>query len=198
MFNSLRAPLKLDKTKRLMIPSLGENTKPGIPIIEQVTGPKPESGTNKVKKQGRRQAITTVILTLLGLNFIISKAALPSSFKPVLGKRERNKERETFLEQHGNHCQKYTLKTEAGPDLDAMAIFNDGNNKDNFKNQNAEGQKWIILFNSNGVNYESQLEFAKEYGEKVGVNILVFNYRGVGDSKGNPTCGKDLVQDGIN
>lgn len=59
-----------------------------------------------------------------------------------------------------------------------------------------EEQRWIIYFCGNGDLYERQMEFAHEYGERVGANVLLFNYRGVGQSQGFPMRPEELVLDG--
>jgi len=56
--------------------------------------------------------------------------------------------------------------------------------------------RWAIWTNANGVLYEQNLVFLRVYGMKLGVNVLTFNYRGVGDSTGWPFNAMDLVKDG--
>lgn len=45
-------------------------------------------------------------------------------------------------------------------------------------------KQWVIWTNANGVPYEQNLVFLYEYCNKLGVNVLSFNYRGVGQSTG--------------
>lgn len=56
--------------------------------------------------------------------------------------------------------------------------------------------KWLIYFLPNAANAESSLRYANYLSNELGVNVLVFNYRGVGDSTGFPTSADDLIQDG--
>lgn len=44
--------------------------------------------------------------------------------------------------------------------------------------------RWVIWTNANGVPYEQNLDFLLNYSDKLTVNILTFNYRGVGQSSG--------------
>lgn len=59
-----------------------------------------------------------------------------------------------------------------------------------------QSEKYIIWLNGLGGCYESQLERLGEYADTLEANVLVFNYRGVGDSTSNrPVRPKDLVTD---
>lgn len=53
---------------------------------------------------------------------------------------------------------------------------------------------WIVHFPGNAVFMEEML---KETKNNKNVNFLMANYRGVGESKGSPSCFQDLVNDGI-
>lgn len=57
-------------------------------------------------------------------------------------------------------------------------------------------KKWIIYFLPNGEVAEDVLPIARQMADDCSVNILVFNYRGVGRSTGFPVCSQDLVADG--
>ena len=60
----------------------------------------------------------------------------------------------------------------------------------------ARETRWLVWLNANGVCYEEVMEeIASAWGGVA--NILLFNYRGVGLSEGNPRVGDDLVDDGI-
>lgn len=59
-----------------------------------------------------------------------------------------------------------------------------------------ESEKYVIWLNGIGADYEGKLADACVYADTVSANILVFNYRGNGDSTTNgPTKPKDLVTD---
>ncbi len=88
----------------------------------------------------------------------------------------------------------FELTTGDGARIDGMTIFKDEKSKENF-NQGNSDQKWIILVNGNADHYENKLDFVKGYGQEVGANVLVFNYRGVGRSEKEPVKADDLVQD---
>jgi len=57
-------------------------------------------------------------------------------------------------------------------------------------------QRWIIWLNANGMSWEDSTTFSIGYASLVGVNLLLFNYRGVGNSQGQTTCAADLIRDG--
>jgi len=58
-------------------------------------------------------------------------------------------------------------------------------------------EKWIIIFNGVGDQYEGHLKALEQLAEDVGANVLTFNYRGVGDSKGKKAkSAQELVDDG--
>lgn len=69
--------------------------------------------------------------------------------------------------------------------LDGMLLRNEGN----------QSNRWILWLNANGVVYEQNLEFALEYATALNANILVFNYRGVGESTGWPSTANNLADD---
>ena len=54
----------------------------------------------------------------------------------------------------------------------------------------------MIWFNANGVVMEQILPFIAAYAQDVGVNAIVFNYRGVGASTGWPYTADLLTADG--
>lgn len=59
-----------------------------------------------------------------------------------------------------------------------------------------ESKKYVIWLNGLGEDYEGKLTEACIYADKVQANILLFNYRGCGDSTTDgPTKPKDLVTD---
>lgn len=55
---------------------------------------------------------------------------------------------------------------------------------------------YLVVFQPNEVHYEEFLEEAKTLGQELQKNIVLFNYRGVGESTGEATKAKDLVNDG--
>lgn len=56
--------------------------------------------------------------------------------------------------------------------------------------------KYIVIFNGMKDNYEKHLKAALNLAEDVGANVVVFNYRGVGESDGRAYSAKDLIEDG--
>jgi hypothetical protein len=55
---------------------------------------------------------------------------------------------------------------------------------------------WMIWFNPNAALYEDVMPFCQNYGDAMGSNVLVFNYRGVGNSESYIHCAHDMVKDG--
>lgn len=61
---------------------------------------------------------------------------------------------------------------------------------------NPSSKKWLVYFCGNGMTYQDAYEELKEYATDLGVNLLVFNYRGVGHSEGRPVGFNHLLTDG--
>jgi len=57
---------------------------------------------------------------------------------------------------------------------------------------------WIVYSNANGVCYEHILRYTSNLGQMFDKNIIVYNYRGVADSKGSCNNTFDMVEDLIN
>ena len=63
--------------------------------------------------------------------------------------------------------------------------------------ENQKGsKKWIVYFLPNRGLAEASLKLAKNMSEELNANVLVFNYRGFGNSTGHPSGADDLVDDG--
>lgn len=57
-------------------------------------------------------------------------------------------------------------------------------------------KNWLVYFCGNGMVYQDAFDEIKRIAKKTHANLLVFNYRGVGFSKGNPAGFTDLLVDG--
>jgi predicted alpha/beta hydrolase len=57
-------------------------------------------------------------------------------------------------------------------------------------------ERWIMWFLGNGEVYEMMLQDFQTLAAFAGMNILVFNYRGVNHSEGRLVQAWDLVEDG--
>ena len=55
-----------------------------------------------------------------------------------------------------------------------------------------ETKKTVIYCNPNAGVYETNSDIVEYYRNEIGVNLLVFNYRGVGESEGRPTTARTL------
>lgn len=92
--------------------------------------------------------------------------------------------KQAFTRDPKNRAESISFETEDNIKIDGLTIRNGSSNK------------WIIFMNPNAMCYETNLNFLHEYGRTTGVNILAFNYRGVGESEGYPAGIEDLVKDG--
>jgi hypothetical protein len=91
----------------------------------------------------------------------------------------------TFL---NDMVEKISIKTIDGENLDGMIL------KAPCSNNPKKTEIWL---NGQGQSYESRLIDAMEYSEKTGNHILLFNYRGCGDSTGTPMSANDFVRDAL-
>lgn len=57
------------------------------------------------------------------------------------------------------------------------------------------GREWIIYSNANGVCYEHILPYLYRISSTLNKRVLVYNYRGVGNSSGTCFSAQDMVQD---
>lgn len=63
-------------------------------------------------------------------------------------------------------------------------------------NIGGESEKYVIWLNGLGCPFEAKLSLAGDYADTINANILMFNYRGIGDSiSSGPTKPEDLVTD---
>ncbi|EGD76905.1 hypothetical protein PTSG_08250 [Salpingoeca rosetta] len=58
-------------------------------------------------------------------------------------------------------------------------------------------QRWLMWLLGNGEAFELVLHELRAIGLESGLNVFVFNYRGVGSSEGEVTCTADLVEDAV-
>lgn len=68
--------------------------------------------------------------------------------------------------------------------------------------QQTTSEKYIVYFQGNGILYEDTIENKYDNGilsaaQNLNCNVIAFNYRGVGNSKGKATSKDDLVTDGL-
>jgi hypothetical protein len=143
----------------------------------------------------------------LGIWFIVDKIVgglVKRVILPALEKHEplspdQIQEKQQNLAE--NQCSNVLLETPDGIKLDAALVWNQPSDfeawQQNIPTMNQfKNKKWIIFFNGNGMCYEYHLQNALEKSKKCSANILMFNYRGVMESQGSPTCAKDLILDG--
>lgn len=149
----------------------------------------------KEKRRNKDIRITLGVFTLgiselviLAANLIkerlLCRALLPAAFQSQQDRQQCSDLKNAFLMAHSN-AEPATVRTKDGVELEAVAIF-----------AKHETDKWIVKFCGNGENIGDGLEQDKELADDIGANIIVFNYRGVGNSKGRPRSGDDLAIDG--
>jgi len=74
--------------------------------------------------------------------------------------------------------------------LDGMAIRG-------HPEKDPKDQIWVIRLHGMSGRYEPALNDAKTQAEEMGVNVLLFNYRGTGESKGDPAKPQNYVDDSL-
>eukprot|EP00053_Salpingoeca_punica_P011050 m.99009 g.99009 ORF g.99009 m.99009 type:complete len:599 (+) comp15572_c0_seq1:237-2033(+) len=57
-------------------------------------------------------------------------------------------------------------------------------------------QRWVLWFLGNGELYEFLIPELQTFAAVSGLNVMAFNFRGVGHSEGQPSTASDLVNDG--
>jgi hypothetical protein len=96
-----------------------------------------------------------------------------------------------FTKIHGKSSTKVKVSIK-GTDvvLDGMAILG-------HPEKDPKDQMWIIKLLPMKGRYEPALDEAKRQAEEVGVNVLVFNYRGNAESEGQATKAQNYVDDSL-
>ena len=137
--------------------------------------------------------------TYLAGKYIVPLVALPSTWRkfpescyPSDINSFRNGGR---LQREHAYAQNVRIRTRDGLELDGCEIH-----YNSLEQIPREEQRWVICFNPNSHVYEvSEILEAMIYEcQNLGINRLLVNYRGTGDSDPvNPNCFDDLVIDGI-
>lgn len=130
------------------------------------------------------------------LSKLAAKMILPALTISTEEKQDNKETKEAFSKLMSETCHEFDLKLEDGAIINGMTVFKDGDTKKDFCAAEAKDQKWIIHFNGNMQFYENNLFDAQYHGRNHDANVLIFNYRGVGESKGSPLKADDLIADG--
>lgn len=131
------------------------------------------------------------------INYGVSKGALWSSFggnnttKLKKARQALIKNFEVDNLQRTIHRFKANNVNEHNVQLDGLIIPPAGQSGDEW-----QSGEYLIVFQPNSGHYEDTLAEAKKLGEELNKKVVLFNYRGVGESTGNATNAKDLVHDG--
>lgn len=154
------------------------------------------------KVLGKVKTKLAPLLRLLrkGSKAIVARIVIPAAYASPKERKAQKKEKLDFLAEFGKkkdattEFQQVQLWTHDGAMLDGAVMLQKGD-KNDFENGEAEGQKWVIQVNGNLQHYESGLSYMENICHEMNANVLVFNYRGVGESTGHPTKIDDLVID---
>lgn len=137
-----------------------------------------------------------VPLTLNRLAKFIAKLVLPALTISKEEKLRNQFQKNNFLRLMTDTAHEFDLKMEDGATINGIGIFQDKEGKKEFCENKAKNQTWVVHFNGNMQFYENSLYNSLSTGKNLEVNLLVFNYRGVGESQGNPITTQDLIADG--
>lgn len=134
-------------------------------------------------------------LDFFGASVQIAKNLLPASSAFEAVKFENKRKKTEFLQKENNKTHEFDIKF--GNDLiNGMVLFLDSAKKQDFKEGKTQDQKWIIHFNHSASFYETELAAMQVLGKDIQSNVLVFNYRGIGESRGMFSRIEDLMVDG--
>jgi len=139
------------------------------------------------------------IYSVFGLSSHIPKNLLPASTVSEELKNEFKQLKSAFMELEADKVREFDLKLENNHKcslVNGMALFVNPLEKLNFDEKHAQEQKWMIHFLRRESFYEKNLFQLQDIGRHLNINILVFNYRGVGESVGEFTKPEDLILDG--
>lgn len=115
----------------------------------------------------------------------MNKRVLPVAYRSHAARKIRRQRREEYLKQHPQ-VKRRCLQASDGKRIDALEVWHP-------KAHARQKNKWIVYFPGNSEQYEDLFAFIDRYQAALPVNILVFNYRGAGDSEGPVTpWGVDL------
>lgn len=129
-----------------------------------------------------------IVLSSRDLLKVITGAILTSSLIGQLSSKERATDLKSFDDQkHPNITTKLEVTTADSAQLDGRII--------DPKVAAVGEKKYVIWLNGLGESFESKLNDSVKYADSSGASLLVFNYRGAGNSKGLSSSGQDYVTD---
>jgi Chlamydia CHLPS protein (DUF818) len=135
-------------------------------------------------------------LVMYGLSRLLARCILVSQTVSAEEKNNLKEIKKSFIKYEQRNVQEFDLKIFDGASINGIAIFNGREAKHEFIEKRADNQKWIIRFNGRNGFYETNLLRSQSIGKDLDANIMVFNYRGVGESKGILTKPEELIIDG--
>lgn len=135
-------------------------------------------------------------LVMYGFSRLLGKCILISQTASEEEKKNFKEIKKSFLHYEQKNTQEFDLKIFDGSTINGVAIFNHHEAKTEFREKKADNQKWIIRFNGRNGFYENNLLRSQSIGKDLDANMLVFNYRGVGESRGILAKPEDLIIDG--
>lgn len=125
--------------------------------------------TRKQERSRQSMLVYTVTLVFLAAAFLVLRGRLESSFIyfPQRGY-------DMTPEPLGLHAEKLSLRSGGGPVLRGWWI-------------RGGGRTALLYFHGNGGNASHRLERAKLLVESLGADVVLVDYRGYGESEGNPS-----------
>lgn len=149
----------------------------------------PRLSPKALRKDLLREKILEVVLGIFtfgiytACRYITYKKIVPLIFMPsIRGKNQLNAIPDDLEDPL---FQKIKVQTLDGVEIDGAAL-----------ELNPSSKKWMIAFCPNGASYEDVLWTQTDLANRIGMNLLVFNYRQVGKSQGTLKKSFDLLLDG--
>lgn len=151
---------------------------------------KPELSPLRLRKEMQREKILEIMLGILtfgiytACRYLTYKKIVPLLFMPSILEEEDAPDIFRFGMLFKN-LRNIKIQTLDGVEIDAASYEIEPQSK-----------KWMVAFCPNGATYEETFFIQAEIANKIGVNLLLFNYRQVGRSQGTLTSSFKLALDG--
>ncbi|MBN4067223.1 alpha/beta fold hydrolase [Simkania negevensis] len=163
---------------------------------DYLPSPKPSTLLQKIARIVYN--ILSVVIFPIGLcrlgywsvRYFVSRMIFQAPLKQAM-ESSGTKFKEAFLRQNEGNATSKQIKTLDGALIDSVEI-----NHPSMEGVGIEKQKYLVFMPGTGGNYEKSLRTFQKMANDIGANALVFNYRGVGSSKGCALSSKELVMDG--
>lgn len=193
MSASSASPLKPVSSASIKIPKFGTEFKAERPKF--LADGEQQSRTRKGLSKALHPLVRITTGPLKkGAKSLIKSIVIPLADDDDKTRAAQKKTRDQFLEGN-DQATKVSIETFDEVKLDGAAVFCRPEEKEQFIMGDGKNQKWIIVVNGNSEYYEETLKEHTELAKSFNANVLAFNYRGVGQSEGNPEKFDDLIID---